>query len=216
MAACDRLAPALGAPNQRRMKRGSPPGRLPASRPGASRCPRPATNRKQRRAALGTVALPTGPTVGQGYLVRVGDRDLLAAHHRPSGPGSGAGEFESATPTSIFRVECSSQRGRQSARNGGGSVAVRAGHGDHPRARALKSLDPASDQDRTPFPRAADSSRTRHPRTDSARNAHTGPRALHDSHHVARHRAARFGQPGPRATPGRTVPLSRTTSCVSA
>jgi hypothetical protein len=50
-----------------------PPGRLLAARA------RPATDRKQRGAALGTVALPTRPTVGEGYLVRVGDGDLLAA-----------------------------------------------------------------------------------------------------------------------------------------
>jgi hypothetical protein len=40
---------------------------------------RPATDRKQRGAALGTVALPTGATVGQSYLVCVGNGDLLAA-----------------------------------------------------------------------------------------------------------------------------------------
>ncbi len=49
--------------------------------------PRPATNREQRRAALGAVALPTGPTVGQGYLVCVGDRDLLAADASTLGGG---------------------------------------------------------------------------------------------------------------------------------
>ena len=40
---------------------------------------RPATDRKQRGAALGTVALPTGATVGQSYLACVGNGDLLAA-----------------------------------------------------------------------------------------------------------------------------------------
>ena len=40
---------------------------------------RPATDRKQRGAALGTVALPTGATVGQSYLACVGNRDLCAA-----------------------------------------------------------------------------------------------------------------------------------------
>lgn len=40
---------------------------------------RSATNREQRCAALGAVALPAGPTVGQRHLPRVGDRDLLAA-----------------------------------------------------------------------------------------------------------------------------------------
>ena len=50
-------------------------------------CPRPATNREQRGAALRTVALPTGPTVGQGYLTRVRDRDLLAADASTLGTG---------------------------------------------------------------------------------------------------------------------------------
>jgi hypothetical protein len=40
---------------------------------------RSATNREQRCAALGAVALPAGTTVGQRHLPRVGDRDLLAA-----------------------------------------------------------------------------------------------------------------------------------------
>jgi hypothetical protein len=40
---------------------------------------RSATNREQRCAALGAVALPAGTTVGQSHLPRVGDRDLLAA-----------------------------------------------------------------------------------------------------------------------------------------
>jgi hypothetical protein len=40
---------------------------------------RPATDRKQRGAALGTVALPTGATVGQSYLACVGNRDLCSA-----------------------------------------------------------------------------------------------------------------------------------------
>jgi hypothetical protein len=40
---------------------------------------RSATNREQRCAALGAVALPAGTTVGQGHLPRVGDGDLLAA-----------------------------------------------------------------------------------------------------------------------------------------
>ena len=50
-------------------------------------CPRPATNRKQRGTALRTVALPTGPPVGQGYLTRVRDRDLLAADASTLGTG---------------------------------------------------------------------------------------------------------------------------------
>jgi uncharacterized membrane protein len=49
--------------------------------------PRPATNREQRGAALGTVALPTGPTIGQGYLMRVCDRDVLAADASTLGTG---------------------------------------------------------------------------------------------------------------------------------
>jgi hypothetical protein len=40
---------------------------------------RSATNREQRCAALGAVALPAGTTVGQGHLARVGDGDLFAA-----------------------------------------------------------------------------------------------------------------------------------------
>lgn len=40
---------------------------------------RPATDRKQRGAALGTVALPTGATVGQSYLACGGNRDLCSA-----------------------------------------------------------------------------------------------------------------------------------------
>ena len=40
---------------------------------------RPATDHKQRGAALGTVALPTGATVGQSYLVCVSNRDLCSA-----------------------------------------------------------------------------------------------------------------------------------------
>lgn len=40
---------------------------------------RPAMDRKQRGAALGTVALPTGATVGQSNPVCVGNGDLLAA-----------------------------------------------------------------------------------------------------------------------------------------
>lgn len=40
---------------------------------------RSATNREQRCAALGAVALPAGTTIGQGHLPRVGDGDLLAA-----------------------------------------------------------------------------------------------------------------------------------------
>lgn len=40
---------------------------------------RSATNREQRCAALGAVALPAGTTVGQGHLPRVGDGDLFAA-----------------------------------------------------------------------------------------------------------------------------------------
>jgi hypothetical protein len=40
---------------------------------------RSATNREQRCAALGAVALPAGTTVRQGHLPRVGDGDLLAA-----------------------------------------------------------------------------------------------------------------------------------------
>ena len=40
---------------------------------------RPATDRKQRGAALGTVAPPTGATVGQSYLACVGNRDLCSA-----------------------------------------------------------------------------------------------------------------------------------------
>ncbi len=40
---------------------------------------RSATNREQRCAALGAVALPAGTTVGQSHLPRIGDRDLLAA-----------------------------------------------------------------------------------------------------------------------------------------
>ena len=40
---------------------------------------RPATDRKQRGAALGTVALPTGATVGQSYRACVGNRDLCSA-----------------------------------------------------------------------------------------------------------------------------------------
>ena len=40
---------------------------------------RSATNREQRCAALGAVALPAGTTVGQGHFPRVGDGDLLAA-----------------------------------------------------------------------------------------------------------------------------------------
>jgi hypothetical protein len=38
-----------------------------------------ATNREQRCAALGAVALPAGTTVGQGHLPRVGDGDPFAA-----------------------------------------------------------------------------------------------------------------------------------------
>jgi hypothetical protein len=41
--------------------------------------PRPATDREQRGATLRAVALPARPAVGQGYLARVGNRDLLAA-----------------------------------------------------------------------------------------------------------------------------------------
>jgi hypothetical protein len=40
---------------------------------------RSATNREQRCAALGAVALPAGTTVWQGHLPRVGDGDLFAA-----------------------------------------------------------------------------------------------------------------------------------------
>ena len=40
---------------------------------------RSATNREQRCAALGAVALPAGTTIGQGHLPRVGDGDLLPA-----------------------------------------------------------------------------------------------------------------------------------------
>jgi hypothetical protein len=41
--------------------------------------PSPPPDRKQRRATLGAVALPTGPTIGQSYLARVSNRDLRAA-----------------------------------------------------------------------------------------------------------------------------------------
>jgi hypothetical protein len=40
---------------------------------------RSATNREQRCAAFGAVALPAGTTIGQGHLPRVGDGDLLPA-----------------------------------------------------------------------------------------------------------------------------------------
>jgi hypothetical protein len=69
-----------------------PPGRLPTPevaahgaadrRPPApvlAACSRSAADRKQRGPTNGTVALPTRSTVGQGYLVSVGDSDLLAA-----------------------------------------------------------------------------------------------------------------------------------------
>src|SRR5436305_5489706 len=45
-----------------------------------------ATDRKQRGAALRTVALPARPTVRQGYLVRVRNRDLRSAHASTLGP----------------------------------------------------------------------------------------------------------------------------------
>jgi hypothetical protein len=48
---------------------------------------RSATARKQRSAAPGTVALPTGATVGQRYLVCVGNSDLLAADASTPRPG---------------------------------------------------------------------------------------------------------------------------------
>jgi len=78
--------------------------------------PRPATNREQRGAAFGTVALPTGPTVGQGYLSASAIVTFWPQTHRPWGPGFCDGEFESATPSSIFGGwSASSQRRRQSA-----------------------------------------------------------------------------------------------------
>ena len=51
---------------------GRPPALVLAARS------RSAADRKQRGPTNGTVALPTRSTVGQGYLVRVGDSDLLA------------------------------------------------------------------------------------------------------------------------------------------
>src|SRR5947209_2060164 len=47
----------------------------------------PATDRKQGGAALRTVALPACPTVRQGYLLRVGNRDLRSADAPTLGAG---------------------------------------------------------------------------------------------------------------------------------
>jgi len=73
---------------------GRPTGRLPGryAENGALRRPhhmrpqlgdsagrRSASNREQRCAALGAVAVPAGATVWQGHLTRVGDGDLFAA-----------------------------------------------------------------------------------------------------------------------------------------
>jgi hypothetical protein len=57
---------------------------------------RSTTDREQRRGALGAVALPAGPTIREGDLLRVGDRDLFAADAPALGPGSITCPFDSS------------------------------------------------------------------------------------------------------------------------
>jgi len=94
-APCGRLAPPHEPnPGGRR----PPASRLPLRAVGRQlRAPllaaraRRATDRKQRGAALGTIALPTGATVRQRYLVCVGNSDLLAADASTLRSGIGRG-----------------------------------------------------------------------------------------------------------------------------
>src|SRR6185312_9162144 len=66
---------------------------------------RPATDRKQRGAALGTVALPTCATVGQSYLACVGNRDLCSADASTLRSRIGRGWRRVGHPSSIFVMD---------------------------------------------------------------------------------------------------------------